>query len=134
MKESFEEEIHFTDNRYEIKLPFNDGHPLVPDNYSLAQKRFSRQLGRLQEDKDIAEKYNEVIKDQLLEGIIERVKESIHDATKVGMVTYLPHHHVLRPDKEDTKLRVVFDASAKCKGSFSLNDVLDPGPSLLPLL
>ena len=134
MKERFEEEIHFTDNRYEIKLPFNDGHPLFLDNYSLAQKRLSRQLGRLQEDKDIAEKYNEVIKDQLREGIIERVKESIHDATKVGMVTYLPHHHVLRPDKEDTKLRVVFDASAKCKGSFSLNDVLDPGPSLLPLL
>ena len=62
------------------------------------------------------------------------MKESIHDATNIGMVTYPPHHHALRPDKETTKLRVVFDASAKCKGSLSINDVLDPGPSLLPLL
>ena len=41
----------------------------------------------------------------------------------------------MRPDKETTKLRVVSDAAAKHKGEgLSLYVVLDPGPSVLPLL
>ena len=41
----------------------------------------------------------------------------------------LPHFPVLRPDKPTSKVRIVFDASAKCK-NFSLNDVIDVGPKL----
>ena len=133
--EKFKEEVKFIDNRYEIKLPFKEGHSPVPDNYSLSQKRLARQLNRLKEDKEIAQKYDDVITEQLREGIIERVTKEDCAATSVGTITYLPHQHVLRPDKETTKLRVVFDASAKHKGEgLSLNDVLDPGPSVLPLL
>ena len=36
---------------------------------------------------------------------------------------------VIRPDKETTKTRIVFDASAKCNG-VSLNDVIHQGPKL----
>ena len=133
--EKFEEDVRFVDNRYEIKLPFKEGHSPVPDNYSLTRKRLTTQLSRLKEDEEIAQKYDKVIREQLSEGIIERVNESESIAPKVGMITYLPHHQVLRPERETTKLRVVFDASAKWKGEgLSLNDVLDPGPSLLPLL
>ena len=56
-----------------------------------------------------------MIKEQLREGIIERVTKEDYAAPSVGAVTYLPQQHVLRPDKETTKLRVVFDASAKQK-------------------
>lgn len=41
---------------------------------------------------------------------------------------YLPHHGVIREDKLTTKLRVVYDASAKNNGP-SLNDCLYAGPS-----
>ncbi|XP_045457511.1 uncharacterized protein LOC123667716 [Melitaea cinxia] len=43
---------------------------------------------------------------------------------------YIPHHCVLRPDSSTTKLRVVFDASAKDANSKSLNDSQLVGPKL----
>ena len=49
-----------------------------------------------------------------------------------GKTHYLPHHPVIRRDKETTKLRVVYDASAKMNGNPSLNDCVYSGPSLLP--
>ena len=47
-------------------------------------------------------------------------------------VHYLPHREVVRSDKETTKLRIVFDASAKRDGP-SLNDCVHAGPPLSPL-
>ena len=42
------------------------------------------------------------------------------------MVHYLPHHAVIRKDKQTTKLRIVYDASAWSEG-VSLNDKLFSG-------
>jgi len=47
---------------------------------------------------------------------------------------YLPIHGVKKERRSSTKLRVVFDASAKSSNGVSLNDTLLPGPSLYPLL
>ena len=39
------------------------------------------------------------------------------------------HFPVERPQRETTKARIVFDASAKCEG-LSLNDTIHQGPKL----
>ena len=43
---------------------------------------------------------------------------------------YLSMHGVAKESSTTTKLRVVFDASAKTSSTFSLNDTLLPGPCL----
>ena len=47
---------------------------------------------------------------------------------------YLPMHGVLKEASTTTKLRVVFDASARTSSGVSLNDQLLPGPNLYPHL
>ena len=47
---------------------------------------------------------------------------------------YVPHHGVFREHAATTKLRVVYNASATAPDGKSLNDMVDPGPSLLPSL
>lgn len=43
---------------------------------------------------------------------------------------YILHHAVCRPDDDETKIRVVFDASARSNIGLSLNSCLMPGPKL----
>ncbi|KAH8270157.1 hypothetical protein KR018_004990, partial [Drosophila ironensis] len=45
---------------------------------------------------------------------------------------FLPHHCVHKLDSTTTKLRVVFDGSAKSTSGYSLNDLLFTGPSIQP--
>lgn len=67
-------------------------------------------------------------------GIIEEVKAETDDKFS-ETVHYLPHHAVLRRDRETTKVQVVYDGSAKSPGNkYSLNDCLEVGPNLIPQL
>jgi Reverse transcriptase (RNA-dependent DNA polymerase). len=49
---------------------------------------------------------------------------------KSKLAFYLPHHGVLRKESLTTKLRVVFDGSAKSNSGFSINDLQYAGPSI----
>ncbi len=50
-------------------------------------------------------------------------------------VHYLPHHAVIRRDRETTKLRIVYDGSAKPPDrDYSLNGCLETGPNFTPQL
>ena len=62
---------------------------------------------------------------QLEQGIVEPIENQ--SSVDIPEVHYLPHHAVVRKDKATTKLRVVYDASARSTGP-SLNDCLNPGP------
>ena len=72
----------------------------------------------------ILQEYDNIIREQLKKGIVEAVTDS---SATGGQVHYLPHHTVVRSDKTTTKLRIVYDASARTNGP-SLNDCLYTGP------
>ena len=84
-------------------------------------------------DHELLTEYDQIIKDQLDKGIIERIPEQEINRSK--NVHYMPHHGVVRRDKQTTKLRVVYDGSATPgDGELPINDCLHPGPNLIPKL
>ena len=123
--EDFQTKIHFTDGRYQVSLPWKDYPQFLPDNYQLCQVRLKGLLKRLQQDKEILREYDSIIESQLSQGIVEHVENSSVETT--NKIHYLPHHAVVRRDKETTKVREVYDASARSAGP-SLNDCLHTGP------
>ena len=120
------DEIKLEGNRIAVKLPFKEDHPVIPENYSLSAKRLTGLKNRLDKGKSLLKKYDDVIKEQLELGIIEKVDTTI----VAGEGTYIPHREVIREDHVSTKLRVVFDCSAKCGSNISLNESLYKGPCL----
>ena len=125
--EDYLAKVKFNGSRYEVSLPFKEEHPTIPDNYLVAQKRLSSSLARLKSKPDILQQYDDVIKDQLNSGVIELVDKSRDQEVIPGTVHYIPHKEVVKEDRTTTKLRVVYDASAKSQNEPSLNDCLLPG-------
>ncbi|PFX32652.1 hypothetical protein AWC38_SpisGene2517, partial [Stylophora pistillata] len=67
--------------------------------------------------------------DQVQKGIVEVVRD---EDFKNTLKHYIPHHEKLTPKKTTTKLRIVFDASAKTRKKYqSLNESLHRGPVIL---
>jgi len=127
----FKDTVTFNGMRYVVKLPWKSDllKAPLPDNKFLSEKRLKSQIKKLSANDDL-EAYDNIIKEQLKAGIIEEVPENT-----IGKQHYIPHHAVIRREAETTKVRVVFDASSKeRKRVNSLNDRLNKGPSLLPML
>ena len=122
--EEFTQTVRFNKGRYEVTLPWKDSHPPLPDNFVLSSKRLQSLLHRLRQEPDILWEYDSIIKSQLRQRIVEEVDQPSRGVS--GRVHYLPHHAVVLGDKEATKLRIVYDASAKSTGC-SLNECLLKG-------
>ena len=132
--ESVISDLMFTGTRYSVGLPWRENHDPLPTNYDLSFKRMKGQIKRLSKDPVLLAEYDRIIKTQEEEGIIEKVKptDTINPETKIH---YVPHQAVVRKDAATTKVRIVYDASAKShKSAVALNDCLEAGPSLNPLL
>ena len=132
--EEYLTKVRFNGDRYEVSLPFKKEHPIISDNYSLAQNRLVSLLkGLKSSETKLLNQYDNVIKEQLEPGVVE-VIDKPEEEVVLGTVHYIPHKDVLKEDRATTKLRVVYDASAKSYNEPSLNYCLLSGPVLTPLL
>ncbi|XP_026012239.1 uncharacterized protein LOC113014739 [Astatotilapia calliptera] len=108
----------------EMPLPFKQ-RPNLPDNRRLAEIRLEHLRRRLNKDENYKNDYVAYMNDIIERGDVEEV----HNEGTQGEQWYIPHHGIYHP-KKPTKLRVVFDCSAKHNGT-SLNDHLLQGPDLI---
>ncbi|CAC5404955.1 unnamed protein product [Mytilus coruscus] len=124
----FKETLEYSNGRYYVTWPWKNDNVDLPVNRVLVLSRLKSCLARMKKKQELLEKYNSFIQDQLDKGIVEKVEEHSTE----GLKHYIPHHAVITPNKTTTKLRLVYDASAKPKTEVnSLNECLYRGPVLL---
>lgn len=110
---------------YETGLPWRGNHPPLLSNKQGSLRRLSS-LNKKLERQGLAAEYNQIIQDQKEQGIVEDCPPE-----PAGREFYIPHKPVIREEAASTKLRVVYDASARANSNApSLNECLYPGPAL----
>ena len=74
------------------------------------------------------ETYDDIIREHQKAGIVETVDRNVNCQSKEF---YMSHKAVIRESAQTTKVRIVYDASAKPNSNTPLlNDCLETGPSL----
>ncbi|XP_058467935.1 uncharacterized protein LOC131440560 [Malaya genurostris] len=128
-------EVHFkrthtrtADGRYVVMLPFRDNICDLGESRMQAKRRFEFLEKRLVQNPMMKNMYDNFIDEYLALGHCVEIDQN--DRTRSKSAYFLPHHCVLKPNSSSTKLRVVFDASAKSETGISLNDVMKVGPTV----
>ena len=117
--------LTYDNQMYRVGIPWVKNKPVLPDNYEMALSRLENTEKRLKRSPEVAQSYSQCIDQYIEKGYVKRIQENDLSSSK----WYLPHFPILRPDKDTTKTRIVFDASAKYNGR-SLNDIIYQGPKL----
>ncbi len=110
-------------------MPFFKDETKLGNSYRQALLRFENIERKLEKMPKTYELYREFMKEFLDLKHMELVPVGELDLP-VNQCYYIPHHCVAKEDSTTTKLRVVFDASAKTTSGISLNDCLAAGPKL----
>ncbi|XP_045032617.1 uncharacterized protein LOC123474466 [Daphnia magna] len=115
------------DGHYVAPLPWNGNKQYLSKNDAMAEGQARALMKRMEKDNEMKTSY---------EAEFRKLKElrfiSKADTNFKGIYTILPHHPVVRKDKITSKVRPVFNGSAKPKTGFSANDCLEEGLNLNP--
>jgi len=115
------------EGRFIVRLPVNTSTDMLGNTLIMATNRFLSVERRLQRDDKLRTEYTRFMGEYLEMGhmkeVPSEVKPPVHSC-------YLPHHAVLKESSLTTKIRVVFDASARSSSGVSLNDILMHGPTV----
>lgn len=114
------------DGKYIVRLPFRDDVRKLGQSRAMATQRFLSNEKKRERQPNINVQYQKFIQEYNDMGHMEKVPKLELDSKSF----FLPHHHITQESSQTTKLRVVFDGSAKTTSSLSLNDLLMVGPTL----
>ena len=99
------QKISFKGERYEVSLPWKDPDQILSDNYQLCQRRLGSLIQHLQQNPEILKEYDSIIQNQIKQGIVEYIEKPTQE--EFGRIHYLPHHAVIRHERETTKIQVI---------------------------
>ena len=116
--------------RYEASYPWVVDPRNLPYNRDFAYALLRSTEKRINRNPLHAETYKKQIQDMMDRKVARKVTEKELKEYQ-GPTFYLAHHDVMSPQSVSTPMRVVFNSSARTRGSFSLNDCLAKGPCLL---
>ena len=117
--------------RYIVPLPRKENVVPLGDSRALAKRRFLSLECSLRAN-DISHEFAEAVCEYFDSSHAETVPECDLVANKESY--YMPMHVVTKVSSTTTRMRVVFDASAKSTSGTSLNDHLLVGPTVHPSL
>lgn len=112
------------DGRFCVQIPFKEPPNLLGETFEQAQKRFFALEKRLNRNEHYKKLYSDFINEYITLGHMTRIKR--YNTPHY----FMPHHGVFREHSTTTKLRVVFDASARSSNGRSLNDLQMVGPPI----
>ncbi|XP_075157775.1 uncharacterized protein LOC142231042 [Haematobia irritans] len=112
--------------RFVVRLPLSEDATTLGESETSAYSRFLALERRFKRDNNLEKQYKDFM--QSYEDLGHMTQ--IDPKNLPGPRYYIPHHCVLRPESSTTKLRVVFDASAKTSTNRSRNDILLTGPTV----
>ena len=119
--------IQKPDGRFVVQLPFRSNGIKLGHSKARALKLIFSLECKLNANLELKRKYIAFMQEFIDLGHLELIPEKELDNPNCY---YTPHHCVHKADSSTTKLRVVFDASAKTTSGHSLNDCLLINPKL----
>ncbi|KRZ83083.1 hypothetical protein T08_9840 [Trichinella sp. T8] len=121
----FREGLSYDGTRYSVRLLWKNSGCWLPDNFAVAKRRLESLERRMAREPSRRDVHSSILHSYLVNGWAEEITSEGPE----GRTWYLPHHVVSQQGPGATKHRIVFDASAKFKGT-SLNEQLDSGLKL----
>lgn len=101
----------------------------IHPNSKTGKSRLYAIVKMLKKKDEIANAFTKLIKSWINDGILEEIP--LHQL-ETKKYTELPYHAVIRKDKSSTPVRPVINGNGCDPGQASANDLLHPGPNILP--
>ena len=98
-----------SDGRYEVCVPWITGAEVSNTNEIPSRKRLENVERKLRRNEELKSDYEKIVLEQLDQGIVEKAPKQ----PTGNRVFYMPHKPVVRESATTTKMRMVFEASAK---------------------
>ncbi|KAL4141999.1 hypothetical protein QTP88_004531 [Uroleucon formosanum] len=119
-----EQMVRLPSGRFSVPLPFRSqvSSETFVGSREVAARRFEMLERKLSSNPKLKSLYDKFMSDYISLGHMSLAQSPGH--------YFIPHHAIFRPEIDDSKIRVVFDASARGFRGPSLNQCLFPGPKL----
>ncbi|XP_059217672.1 uncharacterized protein LOC131994802 [Stomoxys calcitrans] len=123
--------VRLPSGSYSVRLPQIEGRGVssLGGSYQRALQRLMSLERKFRRSPEIKAQYTTFMREYATLSHMSLISPQVPESKY-----YLPHHCVHKLDSTSTKLRVVFDGSAKTATGLSLNDILHSGPTIQPKL